>query len=438
MNIDSSRFSTRFPNSQEARVNNADSESEEFHHPTSRIARQRSQHNNSYNNTQGNLENPAPKRTRTRLTRKALGILDDEMDIDDSRIGVIQASHHSSHLGDSEKGELVSVPVFPHQRSSPSLCGGQSVRFGSNTPSYQPPGPIHRASDIYFFEEEDDDDDEPISAKRPVIQGRYIPGAKSRNEDDGSGLFVKSGPHSALDFDPKNTRSRVNKSGDARTSSQDSLTGGGHNHLAGRLSGETVARFHHNMGKGLAPSRFSGTEMPWGLNNPPAEESDGSATMSSAALVKRNVKNGGKKPVKRAYGANDPENLAIVTMRDDDGMTFDDIASFLNAKRTEAGRVPSLTISGVNGRYNRTAPLICAAQGREFISASQRRRGIMAPILGGLGGNGDVWSDKLDLELVKAVQEYEANKWNAVAATIEDKTGAVFDARQCAIRFSML
>jgi hypothetical protein len=124
-------------------------------------------------------------------------------------------------------------------------------------------------------------------------------------------------------------------------------------------------------------------------------------------------------------------------MRDNDGMSFDDIASFLNAKRTEAGRVPSLTISGVNGRYNRTAPLLCAAQGREFISASQRRRGIMAPVLGGCD-NGSIWGDELDLELVKSVKEYDANKWNAVAAMIEDNTGAVFDARQCAIRFSML
>lgn len=354
--------------------------------------------------------------------------MNDDTESDESDIPLSRVARRNSGRGGIS--DLDSEMDFERNtsRASTIRAGLQSVGFGrlnrEDTVSSGPSTSTRRALSIPF-EEDDDQDSNPF--KKPAVRGRYIPGAKKNDSQNGSGLFVNSDNSngSMPGLEPDNTHNRVNKSGVRR---------------AKYPSEETQARYEHNSKSGLAPSRFSGIKMPWGLNKIQAEEEnddEGEApTRRSASLIKHENTARGRKKTKRSYGANDPENLAIVNMRDNDNMSFDAIASYLNSERTKDGKIPNLTISGVNGRYNRTAPLICAAEGREFVSAAQRRKGIVP----GQSQNelGDVWNEQLDLELVNRVKEYDSNKWNAIAATMEQITGEIFNPKQCATRYTML
>lgn len=188
----------------------------------------------------------------------------------------------------------------------------------------------------------------------------------------------------------------------------------------------------HNHGNHLDPSRFSGVDVPWGTNKVPdlvpQEE------VSNAALLKRGLKRGrGPRVVKRGAGANDPENIAIVNMKENEGLTFTQIAEILNRRRIAEGRQPSLTQTGVNGRYNRTAPLLFAAEGKVFIPLSQRSRDN-----DGMERFRPMWNDELNLQLVMAVKEAETKKWEIVASIFEEKTGIKVDTKTAAKQYSIL
>jgi hypothetical protein len=132
--------------------------------------------------------------------------------------------------------------------------------------------------------------------------------------------------------------------------------------------------------------------------------------VSDAALYKRNLSRGaGHKVCKRGYGANDPENIRIVNLKETDGLSFPKIMNILNKERLEAGKNPSLTVCAVMGRYNRTAPLLFQAQGRSFVPLSLRG-GRNIPGDGGLSGK-PVFNDGLDLELVHCVKVVDSQKW---------------------------
>ena len=209
-------------------------------------------------------------------------------------------------------------------------------------------------------------------------------------------------------------------------------------------------------GARLNPSRSSGARMPWRVNNDAATDSDDdfddeNQIPADASLLKRqlNPTKSGKKG--RSAGANDPENIRIVNMRDDDGMRFDKIASILNAERIGAGREPSLTTNSINGRYNRTAPLLYAAAGKVFMPPGERRRrgfdrgasGRGLRVAGGIGGasdgTGDLWSPVTDTELVRIVKEYDESKWERVATAINLQYPTMnVNPGQCAVRFGIL
>ena len=192
--------------------------------------------------------------------------------------------------------------------------------------------------------------------------------------------------------------------------------------------------YFNNIGRNLEDSRYSGAEMPWGVNKqPPAVPQD---EVSDAALLKRGLKRGqGDKVAKRGYGANDPENIAIVNMKEQDNLSFEQIANILNTKRVEAGKNPNLTVTGCNGRYNRTAPLLFAAQGQEFVPLSQRK---------GHGKHGGslqdqaVFNNDTDIELVNCVKEVDSRKWYSVASMFTERTGLPMNAKAAAIRFGVL
>jgi hypothetical protein len=196
----------------------------------------------------------------------------------------------------------------------------------------------------------------------------------------------------------------------------------------------------HDFGYKLQPSRYSGVPMPWGVQAPPQMVDQDEVT--DAALLKRNLARGqGKKICKRSYGANDPENIAIVNMKENQNLSFTEIAQILNDQRVEQGKNPSLSSCGVNSRYNRTAPLLYASQGRAFVPLSQRKgagRHAHGRSIRTQFGTQFVWSQEADLELVKCVKEVDSARWPTVASLFEERTGMRVESSAAALRHSLL
>jgi hypothetical protein len=162
--------------------------------------------------------------------------------------------------------------------------------------------------------------------------------------------------------------------------------------------------------------------------------------VSDAALLKRGLKRGdGAKVCKRGYGANDPENIAIVHMFEKDRMSFDAICNKLNADRIANGKAPTLTPNGCQTRFNRNAPILFSAEGREFIPLGMRQRGQRMDDIAPTNPTPKVaWDDELDLALVETVKEWESRKWEDVAALFKRKTGVEMDAGSCAHRHHII
>ncbi|KAG4437557.1 hypothetical protein IFR05_006944 [Cadophora sp. M221] len=188
-------------------------------------------------------------------------------------------------------------------------------------------------------------------------------------------------------------------------------------------------------GASLGPSRYSGDpSVGWGLNQDPPSVPQ--TSVSDAALFKRGLTRGAKEKVcKRGYGANDPENVNIVNMKED-GMSFGEIVEKLNLVRVENGRAPSLSVCGVTSRYNRTAPLLFAAEGRQFIPLSKRGKGDV--LADGAITEKPTWSDDLDLVLAQCVKDIDKEKWGRVAKEFNRRTGKNIGAGAAALRHTLL
>jgi len=186
----------------------------------------------------------------------------------------------------------------------------------------------------------------------------------------------------------------------------------------------------------LLPSRSSGACMPWPIHEAPKLVP--TETVSDAYLQKRNLPRPiAAKIVKRASGANDPENLAIVNKYDFDQKSWEVIAKELNEERIRLGRVPTLTSNGVILRYNRTAPIYYDSLGQNFIPLKLRKKG-------GVPGEPFEfkdsllvkWEPKHDDTLMRVVKQYDEAKWNTVANLMNKEfPGETFTAKGVAVRF---
>jgi hypothetical protein len=241
-----------------------------------------------------------------------------------------------------------------------------------------------------------------------------------------------------------NSEDKMLERSDALQFSQESLTESSSRRYQDRVTsnqrssrGQSEINFG-NPGKGLLPSRYSGAPMPWGLNKDPTliDQKD----VSNASLLKRGLSRGNTAKVcKRGYGANDPENIRIVNLRENRQLSFPEIVEKLNSERIDSGRNPSLSVCGVTSRYNRTAPLLFASQGKQFIPLSQRRamRNGSARVHGAPTGFIG-WTDPLDEELVKAVQVVDARRWQMVADQFFEQTGLRFSPSDVSRRHAIL
>ena len=56
-----------------------------------------------------------------------------------------------------------------------------------------------------------------------------------------------------------------------------------------------------------------------------------------------------------------------ISMRCPSKLTFEEIKAKMNEERIKQGRKPKLTVCAVTSRYNRTAPILLAAEGTIFV-----------------------------------------------------------------------
>lgn len=259
--------------------------------------------------------------------------------------------------------------------------------------------------------------------------GNYRP-EDNYTRDSDSELFVSWSHPSLLDHSNRPDRSTRYDQGARRT------TGGNHGHGSACKLRTDKPGYFNVFGQRLEPSRYSGVPMPWDVATDP--EMIDQTEVSDASLLKRNIARGkGKKICKRGYGASDPENIAIVNMKEFDKLSFDEIARKLNDKRVKEGKTPSLSAVGVNSRYNRTAPLLFSSQGKEFIPLS-KRKGRAKEFHDAYKDGVVIWDDELDLVLVNCVKDVEAAKWTTVATLFQERTGKSLNATAAALRHRLL
>lgn len=135
------------------------------------------------------------------------------------------------------------------------------------------------------------------------------------------------------------------------------------------------------------------------------------SSISDAALLKRGLKRSKNAVMsKRSHGPNDPENILIVNLRENEKKSWSEITLILNERRIKEGKVPSFTPNGCHNRYNRNAPILFAAEGKEFVPVSEQRKLKKNP-------NGPIkWDDETDTLLIQCVKEVDSQKWEKVAA----------------------
>lgn len=137
----------------------------------------------------------------------------------------------------------------------------------------------------------------------------------------------------------------------------------------------------------------------------------------------------------RQTGANDPENIKIVNLKDVDGLSFEDIAKIINKDRIKNGRNPNQKANSINCRYNRTAPAMYQMQGIPFVRIADR-----AKANGTFRYTKDqedlIWTREMDDLLVEIEGRYIRNKWNIIAKQFASRSGHNFaSAQEVANRF---
>ncbi|KAE9363682.1 hypothetical protein N431DRAFT_497489 [Stipitochalara longipes BDJ] len=323
------------------------------------------------------------------------------------------ASQHN--FSDFEQSPPPSVQSSYHQRST-------SIQY--QDPSHEGLGPSREIAPY---------DNGYVAEGHAAVTRHAKRGYESIDDDSESGIFVKVNGRQVV---PAGSAGNPPKS--RKRFSQDSLLSYDQSSPRPQPGQRPDDEYFNNPGKNLAQSRFAGGQNNWGVNKVPVLVPEDEVT--DAALVKRGLKRGdGARVCKRGYGANDPENIAIVNMFEKDRMSFDAICNKLNADRIANGKAPTLTPNGCQTRFNRNAPILFSAEGRDFIPLGLRQRGQRMDDIAPTNPRPKVaWDDELDLALVETVKEWESRKWEDVATLFKRKTGVDMDAGSCAHRHHII
>lgn len=187
-----------------------------------------------------------------------------------------------------------------------------------------------------------------------------------------------------------------------------------------------------NIGEGRRESRYAGGVEP----TPPRSSNRTPDTPNRKKVPQKNDLKllQGRKLIKRAYGVNDPENIAIINMKDDQGMGWQEIVDVLNEERVAHGKTKFLSITAVANRYSRNCPVLMASVGKEFVPLSVRKslgtNSLDAPRID--------WTEENDQLLLEAFNEYENSRWETIAEMFSDDTGINVQPEEVARRFAAL
>lgn len=162
-------------------------------------------------------------------------------------------------------------------------------------------------------------------------------------------------------------------------------------------------------------------------------------SVPKASLKKRGISDTGAENVCiKQTGANDPENIRIVNLKDVEGKSFEEIATIINDERIEKGGYPNQKANTVNCRYNRTAPHLYQMQGIPFVRITDRAQA---------GGRYKyskeqeklIWDTEMDDALIEIEHEYRHSKWFIISKKFGKKTGHDWASEtEVAVRFSHL
>lgn len=163
---------------------------------------------------------------------------------------------------------------------------------------------------------------------------------------------------------------------------------------------------------------------------------------------------------KRTLPEHDPENQTIKTLRQDNKMSWTQIAAVLNKRRITRGEEPSMTEAAVYGRFVRNAPRIAAMKGEAgfdkdnymFLKTHANPTSFGDLVRSGRGGgassNGDggnsmrrrpiQWTEELEEALVLSVQRTKADLWTYVVSRMRVNYGIELTTEECAKKFALL
>ena len=219
-------------------------------------------------------------------------------------------------------------------------------------------------------------------------------------------------------------------------------------------------------GMPLIPGRFSGVGDPPPKVNKMPQFVPGDA-VSDAALLKRGLQRSGEARVaSRAVGATDPDNITIISMFDNDKLTWTEIAQRMNQQRIMKGAKPNFTANSCHNRYNRNAPILYATDGREWVPVNKRRnykKGVhmrdgppetetqtgarssdkgdpfpFAEYNDNMEVDQFTWDAQCDLALVQAKKRIDAQLWPSVAKIFHETTGLKISPTIAANRFALI
>lgn len=170
----------------------------------------------------------------------------------------------------------------------------------------------------------------------------------------------------------------------------------------------------------------------------------------------------------RRHVAEDPENILIKTLRQDQSMSWSDIAKVLNQERRNRGEAANFTDAAVYGRFVRNAPRIATAVGeigfdpkdymhlrnpnqytqgdgtgtiakagkkriKNYENATELKANIRQQLE--MAGHAELETAEKTEQLVEAVAKVERNFWILVADEMERATTKMYEPNALASRY---
>ncbi|RYN72554.1 hypothetical protein AA0117_g8367 [Alternaria alternata] len=141
-----------------------------------------------------------------------------------------------------------------------------------------------------------------------------------------------------------------------------------------------------------------------------------------------------KKVSTRRNDDEDPENVAIKSLRQEQKWSWNEIADHLNQERLNKGEAAIFTETAVYSRYVRVISKAGKKRIKDYDNATELKANIRQPVTAELQDKGLEEVEKTE-QLMKAVAKCERNFWKYVADEMERATTKMYDPEELASRF---